>query len=193
VDLVKTFYARIDELNLKGPILRTVIETWPLALQTVDEGNTLRKKGIVFAPLPVIQILLTDSITTRLKDKMNTSAFYPQRDACGLSTVVLCVQANETILGESGCKCYIHSTSTHSHPHSDYIVSQLNTIFKKLGAIIIDPTDLVDVDKIAASENKLIILSFELKDGINRYLKSSRVFLPRKESCKAQSTITTPA
>lgn len=64
VDLVKAYFARIEEVNLKGPVLRAVIETNPSALaqaRALDlERSILGPRG----PLHGIPILLKDNIAT---------------------------------------------------------------------------------------------------------------------------------
>jgi hypothetical protein len=64
VDLVKAYFARIEEVNLKGPTLRVVLELNPSApfqAQALDEERaTLRSRG----PLHGIPILLKDNIAT---------------------------------------------------------------------------------------------------------------------------------
>jgi amidase len=74
VQLVKAYFARIDEVNLKGPSLRAVIEISPTALQAAYAADVLRKKGTVLSLLHGIPILLKDNIATRPEDGMNTTA-----------------------------------------------------------------------------------------------------------------------
>ena len=74
VDLVKTYIARIEEVNFKGPKLRAVLEISPTALQAANESDILRQKGIVRSRLHGIPILLKDNIATRHEDGMNTTA-----------------------------------------------------------------------------------------------------------------------
>ncbi|KAI9437995.1 amidase signature enzyme [Lactarius indigo] len=74
VDLVKAYFARIEEVNLQGPTLRAVIELNPSALEQAakldHERRTLGPRG----PLHGIPILLKDNIATRASDGMNTTA-----------------------------------------------------------------------------------------------------------------------
>lgn len=74
VDLVRAYMARIDEVNLKGPTLRAVIEVSPTALKAAEEADLLRKQGTVLSSLHGIPILLKDNIATRFEDGMNTTA-----------------------------------------------------------------------------------------------------------------------
>lgn len=64
VDLVKAYFARIDEVNIKGAGLRAVLETNPTALfeaQALDEERKFfGKRG----PLHGIPVLLKDNIAT---------------------------------------------------------------------------------------------------------------------------------
>jgi amidase len=64
VDLVRAYFARIEEVNLKGPALRAVLELNPSALfqaQVLDEERAmLGARG----PLHGIPVLLKDNIAT---------------------------------------------------------------------------------------------------------------------------------
>lgn len=74
VDLVRAYFARIDEVNLKGPILRAVLELNPTALSQAaaldHERKVKRKRG----PLHGIPVLLKDNIATVPSEGMNTTA-----------------------------------------------------------------------------------------------------------------------
>ncbi|KAG9103351.1 hypothetical protein FRC06_011350 [Ceratobasidium sp. 370] len=74
VDLVKAYLARIDEVNLKGPKLRAVIETNPSALKQAAALDAERKKSGKRSPLHGIPILLKDNIATLASEGMNTTA-----------------------------------------------------------------------------------------------------------------------
>ncbi|KAH9925030.1 amidase signature enzyme [Epithele typhae] len=74
VDLVKAYFARIDEVNLKGPVLRTVIEMNPSALQQAADLDLERKTKGARGPLHGIPILLKDNIATMASEGMNTTA-----------------------------------------------------------------------------------------------------------------------
>ncbi|KAF9027405.1 amidase signature enzyme [Hymenopellis radicata] len=74
VDLVKAYFARIDEVNLKGPELRAVIETNPSALSqaaSLDKERSLKGKRSLLHGIPV---LLKDNIATVASEGMNTTA-----------------------------------------------------------------------------------------------------------------------
>ena len=71
---MKAYLARIDEVNLKGPTLRAIIEISPTALEAAKTADTLRNEGKVLSILHGIPILLKDNIATRLEDGMNTTA-----------------------------------------------------------------------------------------------------------------------
>ncbi|KAH7928860.1 amidase signature enzyme [Leucogyrophana mollusca] len=64
VDLVKAYLARIDEVNLKGPALRAVIETNPKALTQAAELDKERREKGSRGPLHGIPLLLKDNIAT---------------------------------------------------------------------------------------------------------------------------------
>ncbi|KAH9033361.1 amidase signature enzyme [Lactarius pseudohatsudake] len=74
VDLVKAYFARIEEVNLQGPTLRAVIELNPSALQQAAELDLERRTLGARGPLHGIPILLKDNIATRASDGMNTTA-----------------------------------------------------------------------------------------------------------------------
>ncbi|CDO76779.1 hypothetical protein BN946_scf184978.g8 [Trametes cinnabarina] len=74
VDLVKAYFARIEEVNLQGPELRAVIETNPSALAQAAELDRERKKFGPRGPLHGIPILLKDNIATLHSEGMNTTA-----------------------------------------------------------------------------------------------------------------------
>ncbi|KAG5644846.1 hypothetical protein DXG03_007576 [Asterophora parasitica] len=74
VDLVKSYFARIEEVNLKGPGLRAVIEINPAALATAAELDLeCRLKGPRSA-IHGIPVLLKDNIATAASEGMNTTA-----------------------------------------------------------------------------------------------------------------------
>ncbi|KDR74826.1 hypothetical protein GALMADRAFT_269063 [Galerina marginata CBS 339.88] len=74
VDLVKAYFARIEEVNLKGPVLRAVLETNPSALMQAaaldKERNTTGKRSLLHG----IPVLVKDSIATVASEGMNTTA-----------------------------------------------------------------------------------------------------------------------
>ena len=64
VDLVKAYFARIEEVNLRGPALRAVIEVNPTALfeaQVLDDERVLLgKRGLLHG----IPVMLKDNMAT---------------------------------------------------------------------------------------------------------------------------------
>ncbi|TDL20725.1 amidase signature enzyme [Rickenella mellea] len=74
VDLVKAYFARIDEVNLKGPALRAVLEKNPSALKQAAALDKERKATGARNPLHGIPILLKDNIATIASEGMNTTA-----------------------------------------------------------------------------------------------------------------------
>ncbi|KAI0366541.1 amidase signature enzyme [Pilatotrama ljubarskyi] len=74
VDLVKAYFARIEEVNLQGPALRAVIETNPSALRQAAELDFERRLIGARGPLHGIPILLKDNIATLHSEGMNTTA-----------------------------------------------------------------------------------------------------------------------
>lgn len=74
VDLIKAYFARIDEVNLQGPELRAVIETNPSALVQAAEMDAERAVLGKRSALHGIPILLKDNIATIAAEGMNTTA-----------------------------------------------------------------------------------------------------------------------
>ncbi|ETW77517.1 hypothetical protein HETIRDRAFT_10776, partial [Heterobasidion irregulare TC 32-1] len=74
VDLVTAYFARIEEVNLQGPVLRAVIETNPSALAQAAALDRERRATGARGPLHGIPILLKDNIATQASDGMNTTA-----------------------------------------------------------------------------------------------------------------------
>ncbi|CAE6442977.1 unnamed protein product [Rhizoctonia solani] len=74
VDLVKAYFARIDEVNLKGPKLRAVIELNPQAIAQAAALDTERKRTGKRSPLHGIPLLVKDNIATLASEGMNTTA-----------------------------------------------------------------------------------------------------------------------
>ncbi|PPQ68947.1 hypothetical protein CVT26_001818 [Gymnopilus dilepis] len=78
VDLVKvkhqTYFARIEEVNLRGPTLRAVYELNPSALSTAASMDYERRKTGKRSVLHGIPILLKDNIATVTSEGMNTTA-----------------------------------------------------------------------------------------------------------------------
>ncbi|KAG9313685.1 amidase signature enzyme [Chiua virens] len=74
VNLIKAYFARIEEVNLQGPLLRAVIETNPSAL---DEAAVLDNERLLYGPrsaLHGIPVLVKDNIGTVAFEGMNTTA-----------------------------------------------------------------------------------------------------------------------
>ncbi|KAH9942367.1 amidase signature enzyme [Epithele typhae] len=74
VDLVKAYFARIEEVNLQGPALRAVLEMNPSAIADAEALDQERKLLGARGPLHGIPILLKDNIATVAKEGMNTTA-----------------------------------------------------------------------------------------------------------------------
>jgi amidase len=70
--LVERYLARIEEIDRRGPTLRSVIETNPDALADADARDRERREGRVRGPLHGIPLLLKDNIDTA--DRMRTTA-----------------------------------------------------------------------------------------------------------------------
>ncbi|KAH7881680.1 amidase signature enzyme [Phlebopus sp. FC_14] len=74
VDLIKAYFARIDEVNLKGPQLRAIIETNPSALEEAKALDYERLLSGPRSPLHGIPVLVKDNIATVAFEGMNTTA-----------------------------------------------------------------------------------------------------------------------
>ncbi|KAI0786931.1 amidase signature enzyme [Abortiporus biennis] len=74
VDLVTAYFARIEEVNLQGPVLRAVIETNPSALKQAKALDLERKMFGPRGPLHGIPIIVKDNIATLHSEGMNTTA-----------------------------------------------------------------------------------------------------------------------
>lgn len=74
VDLVKAYFARIAEVNLKGPQLRAILENNPSALTEAAALDQERKKSGKRSELHGIPVLLKDNIATVASEGMNTTA-----------------------------------------------------------------------------------------------------------------------
>jgi amidase len=74
VQLVKAYFNRIEEVNLKGPALHAVIETNPMALSQAAALDNERKDKGGRGPLHGIPLLLKDNIATLHEEGINTTA-----------------------------------------------------------------------------------------------------------------------
>ncbi|KAG2754320.1 amidase signature enzyme [Suillus brevipes Sb2] len=74
VQLVKAYFDRIEEVNLKGPALHAVIETNPMALSQAAALDDERKDRGGRGPLHGIPLLLKDNFATLHGEGMNTTA-----------------------------------------------------------------------------------------------------------------------
>ncbi|KAJ7120181.1 amidase signature enzyme [Mycena epipterygia] len=74
VDLIKAYFARIEEVNINGPGLRAVIELNPSALKEAAALDVERKLTGKRSALHGIPILLKDNIATIASEGMNTTA-----------------------------------------------------------------------------------------------------------------------
>ncbi|KAF8240536.1 amidase signature enzyme [Tricholoma matsutake] len=116
VDLVKAYFARIEEVNLAGPALRAVIELNPSALAQAAILDEERKIKGPRGPLHGIPIILKDNIATLASDGMNTTAgsfallgSIPPRDA----TVAAKLRAaGAVVLGKANLSEWAHYRGT---------------------------------------------------------------------------------
>src|SRR6185312_12776635 len=114
--IIEAYLARIEELNLKGPELRAVIETNPEALALADALDAERKAKGPRGPLHGIPVLLKDNIGTH--DRMTTTAgslalegSIPLRDAF---LVARLREAGAVLLGKANLSEWANFRSTRS-------------------------------------------------------------------------------
>ncbi|HSS50770.1 MAG TPA: amidase [Thermoanaerobaculia bacterium] len=114
--IVEAYLGRIEELNLKGPELRAVIETNPEALALADALDAERKAKGPRGPLHGIPVLLKDNIGTH--DRMTTTAgslalegSIPPRDAFLAARLR---EAGAVFLGKANLSEWANFRSTHS-------------------------------------------------------------------------------
>ncbi|KIK51132.1 hypothetical protein GYMLUDRAFT_50752 [Collybiopsis luxurians FD-317 M1] len=74
VDLVKAYFNRIEEVNLKGPALHAVIELNPSALSQAKTLDLERRMKGKRGPLHGIPVMLKDNMATIASEGMNTTA-----------------------------------------------------------------------------------------------------------------------
>ncbi|KAF9269516.1 amidase signature enzyme [Marasmius fiardii PR-910] len=74
VELVQAYLARIDEVNLKGPSLRAVLEVNPNATKLAETSDKERRTRGKRSLLHGIPVLLKDNIATVSSEGMNTTA-----------------------------------------------------------------------------------------------------------------------
>ncbi len=71
-DLAEAYLTRIDQIDGRGPTLRSVLETNPEALAIADGLDRERREGRLRGPLHGVPVLLKDNIDTA--DRMTTTA-----------------------------------------------------------------------------------------------------------------------
>ncbi|SAM81842.1 related to Amidase family protein [Ustilago bromivora] len=74
VDLVRVYLVRSEEVKVKGPGLRAIIETSPVALEQARKLDAERSKGKIRGPLHGIPIVVKDNVATDASLGMNTTA-----------------------------------------------------------------------------------------------------------------------
>ena len=114
--VVERYLDRIEKLDLRGPSLRSVIETNPDALELAGSLDRERKLKGVRGPLHGIPVILKDNIDTA--DRMTTTAgslalegSIPQRDS-GVARRLR--EAGAVLLGKANMSEWANIRSTHS-------------------------------------------------------------------------------
>ena len=115
-ELTRQYLERIERLNLRGPMLRAVLETNPQALETAAALDAERRTKGPRGPLHGVPVLLKDNIETA--DKMMTTAgslalegWYAPADA---PLVARLRAAGAVILGKTNLSEWANFRSTHS-------------------------------------------------------------------------------
>jgi amidase len=114
--LTEQYFARIEELDKKGPTLNHALELNPDALTIADQLDNERKAGKTRGPLHGIPVLVKDNIDTA--DRMHTSAgslalatSTPPRDSWVAERLRA---AGAVILGKTNLSEWANIRSTHS-------------------------------------------------------------------------------
>ncbi|MFN7914767.1 MAG: amidase [Vicinamibacterales bacterium] len=114
--LTEAYLKRIDEIDGRGPSLRSIIERNPDALAIADQLDAERRAGRVRGPLHGIPIVIKDNIATG--DRMRTTAGSlalaaspAPRDAF---VVARLREAGAVILGKTNLSEWANFRSTHS-------------------------------------------------------------------------------
>ena len=114
--LVDTYLARIDEIDSRGPMVNSVIETNPDALAIAEALDRERKEKGARGPMHGIPILIKDNIDTA--DRMRTSAgslaLADTRAPRDASVVERLRAAGAVILGKTNLSEWANFRSTHS-------------------------------------------------------------------------------
>ena len=114
--LTAKYLARIEQIDTRGPALRSVIETNPDALAIAESLDNERKQKGPRGPLHGIPILLKDNINT--SDRMSTTAgslaligARPEKDALIVKKLRT---AGVVILGKTNLSEWANIRSSHS-------------------------------------------------------------------------------
>ena len=114
--VTEAYLARIEQLNLRGPALRALLETNPDALATADELDRERRAQGPRGPMHGVPILLKDNIDTA--DRMTTTAgslalsgWVPSEDS---SVAARLRAAGAVLLGKANLSEWANFRSTRS-------------------------------------------------------------------------------
>src|SRR5262252_7028346 len=114
--LVDKYLARIDEIDRRGPQLRSVLEINPDARSIADAMDAERRTGRVRGPLHGIPILLKDNIST--SDRMLTTAGSLALAGAPASADAFIVErlraSGAVILGKTNLSEWVNFRSTYS-------------------------------------------------------------------------------
>ncbi len=114
--IAEAYLSRIDEIDGRGPTLRSVLETNPDALAIADRLDRERREGRLRGPLHGVPVLLKDNIDTA--DRMTTTAgslalsgWVPAEDSAVASRLR---EAGALLLGKANLSEWANFRSTRS-------------------------------------------------------------------------------
>ncbi len=114
--IAEAYLSRIDEIDGRGPALRSVLETNPDALDIADRLDRERREGRLRGPLHGVPVLLKDNIDTA--DRMTTTAgslalagWIPAEDS---AAAVRLREAGALLLGKANLSEWANFRSTRS-------------------------------------------------------------------------------
>src|SRR5437763_7416890 len=196
--LCEYYLARIDDLDRRGPTLRSVIETNPDALRIARELDAERKTKGPRGPLHGIPILVKDNIATadRMATTAGSLALVGARPRADAAIAARLRAAGAVMLGKANLSEWANFRSNSSssgwsarggqceNPYvldrspcgstsgtaaaTDALVTQAIDVLRRAGAVIVDPAEIPHLGEYDDAE--LTVLLYEFKADVNRYL-----------------------
>jgi amidase len=114
--LARKYLERIDEIDARGPALRSVIETNPEAIEIAEQLDRERKDGRSRGPLHGVPVLVKDNIDTadRMKTTAGSLALVGSKPARDAFVVERLRAAGAVIIGKTNLSEWANFRSTHS-------------------------------------------------------------------------------